>query len=102
MAYVEYEADGKTIKARVQQKTDTLANWMANTMPLKDGEPAFVITGEGQPLQIRLGWGGKIFSELPNWIDFNNAQRVAAQEPGVLVDDPSEETRYMEATEIGT
>lgn len=102
MAYVEYEADGKTIKARVQQKTDTLANWMANPMPLKDGEPAFVITGEGQPLQIRLGWGGKRFSELPNWIDFNNAQRVAAQDPGVLVDDPSEETKYMEVTEIGT
>lgn len=102
MAYVEYEADGKTIKARVQQKTDTLANWMANDNIVLAGEQAFVVNDDGTPLNFKIGDGTKPFRDLPNWIDFSNAQRVSSVAPGVLPAGPADETRYMEVTEIGT
>lgn len=102
MAYVEYEADGKTIKARVQQKTDTLANWMANDNIVLAGEQAFVVNDDGTPLNFKIGDGTKAFRDLPNWIDFSNAQRVSSVAPGVLPAGPAEETKYMEVTAIGT
>lgn len=102
MAYVEYEADGKTIKARVQQKTDTLANWMANDNIVLAGEQAFVVNDDGTPLNFKIGDGTKPFRDLPNWIDFSNAQRVSSVAPGVLPAGPAGETRYMEVTAIGT
>lgn len=102
MAYVEYEADGKTIKARVQQKTDTLANWMANDNIILAGEQAFVVNDDGTPLNFKIGDGTKPFRDLPNWIDFSNAQRVSSVAPGVLPAGPAGETRYMEVTAVGT
>src|SRR5690606_32303493 len=100
MAYVEYEADGKTIKARVQQKTDTLVNWMANDMVIKAGEQAFVINDDGTPLNFKIGDGTKAFRDLPNWIDFSNAQRVSSVAPGALPT-PTEENVYMVVTGVG-
>lgn len=90
--YVEYEADGKTIKARVQQKTDTLANWEANTLVLEAGEPAFVITDGGAPINFKIGDGTKRFSELPWWIDYAGGQYV--QVAGNALPTPTVELGY--------
>lgn len=76
MAYVEYEADGKTIKARVWQKVDTLANWEANSLVIGPGEQAFVIDGGGTPINFKIGDGTKKFSELPWWISYDQGQYV--------------------------
>ncbi|WP_293933130.1 hypothetical protein [Sphingobacterium sp. UBA6645] len=92
MAYVEYEADGKTIKARVQQKTDTLANWEANTKPILAGEQAFVIDGGGTPINFKIGDGTKKFSELPWWISYDQGQYV--QVVGNALPTPTVELGY--------
>lgn len=76
MAYVEYESDGKTIKARVMQKTDTLANWEANQLVLLQGEQAFVVDSGGTPINFKIGDGTKTFSELPWWIAYDQGQYV--------------------------
>src|SRR5690606_14851669 len=63
---------------------------------------AFVINDDGSPLNFKIGDGTKPFRDLPNWIDFSNAQRVSSVAPGVVPAGPDEETKYMEVTEIGT
>ena len=56
----------KTIlEARVKQKTATLEEWNANPLVLLDGEPAFVRTSDGAPMNIKIGDGTKTFAELP-------------------------------------
>lgn len=54
------------IEARVFQKVDTLANWMANTLVLGKGEQAFVKSDlDDTPIVFKIGDGVKKFSELP-------------------------------------
>lgn len=88
MAYVEYEIDGKTIKARVQQKTDTLDNWMANELVLLDGEQAFIVDSTGRVVNYRLGDGTRKFSELPDIIQYDQAAYIA------YVDEPTQPVAY--------
>lgn len=92
MAYVEYEADGKTIKARVWQKVDTLANWEANSLVIGPGEQAFVIDGAGTPINFKIGDGTKRFSELPWWISYDQGQYV--QVVGNALPTPTVELGY--------
>ena len=92
MAYVEYEADGKTIKARVWQKVDTLANWEANSLVIGPGEQAFVIDGAGTPINFKIGDGTKKFSELPWWISYDQGQYV--QVVGNALPTPTVELGY--------
>ena len=92
MAYVEYEADGKTIKARVWQKVDTLANWEANSLVIGPGEQAFVIDGGGTPINFKIGDGTKKFSELPWWISYDQGQYV--QVVGNALPSPTVELGY--------
>lgn len=88
MAYLVYEVDGKIIKARVQQKTDTLANWLANTNIILEGEQAFVVNDLGQPINFKIGDGTKTFSELPYWIRYDQAAYIQ------YTDTPTEEVAY--------
>lgn len=90
--YVEYEADGKTIKARVWQKVDTLANWEANTLVIGPGEQAFVVDSGGAPINFKIGDGTKRFSELPWWIDYAGGQYV--QVAGNALPTPTVELGY--------
>ena len=92
MTFVSYELDGKTINARVQQKTDTLANWEANTLVLKAGEPAFVVSEGGAPINFKIGDGTKRFSDLPWWIDYAGGQYV--QVAGNALPTPTVELGY--------
>lgn len=64
------------IEARVRQKTDTLANWNANDLVLLGGEPAFVLSQDGQPVNFKLGDGTKTFAELPYWIQYDQAAYI--------------------------
>lgn len=88
------------IDARVRQKVGTEAEWLANDLKLLDGEVAVVRTGDGTPVNLKFGDGNKKFSELPYFIDFNNAQRISSVSPGALPT-PAEENVYMVVTEIG-
>lgn len=63
----------QVIEARIRQKTDTLANWNANTLVLLSGEQAFVLNDAGQPVNFRIGDGTKTFAQLPNWITYDQA-----------------------------
>lgn len=92
MAYVEYEADGKTVKARVKQKTDTLANWEANALPLLEGEQAFVVDSGGAPINFKIGDGTKRFSELPWWIQYDGGQYI--QIAGNVLPEPTVDVGY--------
>jgi hypothetical protein len=65
------------IEARVKQKKDTLTNWMNNPLILLDGEQAFVVNSLGQGVNFRIGDGTKRFSDLPNWIAYDQAAYVA-------------------------
>lgn len=59
------------IDARVQQKTDTEANWLANPLVLLSGECAFVLgTDDETPINFKIGDGTKTFAELPYWINY--------------------------------
>lgn len=90
--YVEYEEDGKTIKARVWQKVDTLANWEANTLVIGPGEQAFVVDSGGAPINFKIGDGTKRFSDLPWWIDYAGGQYV--QVAGNALPTPTVELGY--------
>lgn len=89
------------IDARVRQKVGTEAEWLANDLELLDGEAAIVRTGDGTPVNLKFGDGNKKFSELPYFIDFNNAQRIPAVSPGALPT-PTEANTYMVVTEVGS
>lgn len=55
-----------TLEARVKQKKDTLENWMANPLPLLDGELGFVVgVNDTVPMIYKIGDGVKTFAELP-------------------------------------
>lgn len=84
MAYVEYESDGKTIKARVIQKVDTLANWNANNLILLKGEQAIVVDANGIPYNTKFGDGTKKFSELDFWIKYDQGQFISLGTSKVL------------------
>lgn len=93
MSNIEFSLDGKTIKARVFQKTDTLENWLANTNIIGPGEQAFVIGESGQPINFKIGDGTKTFSELPYWIRYDQAAYIQ------YTDTPTEDVAY---TIVGT
>lgn len=63
----------QVLEARIRQKTDTLANWNANTLVLLGGEPAYILNEDGTPVNFKLGDGTKTFAELPNWIAYDQA-----------------------------
>lgn len=61
------------LNARVQQKVDTEANWLAveDTLGvILDGEQAFVINDSGVGVNFKIGDGTKKFSELPYFITY--------------------------------
>lgn len=80
------------IEARVRQKTDTLANWNANDLVLLGGEPAFVLSQDGQPVNFKLGDGTKTFSELPYWIQYDQAAFIPVS--GLALPTPSQPVGY--------
>lgn len=63
----------RIIEARVKQKKDTLANWMANPLILLDGEQAFVLNANGREVNYKIGDGTKRFSELEFMIQYDQA-----------------------------
>lgn len=65
------------LEARVIQKVGTEAEWLANPLPLLDGEAAIVRTGDGMPVNLKFGDGGKTFAELPYFIDYSQAAYIA-------------------------
>lgn len=63
----------EVIKARVMQKVATEADWLtveAELGVILEGEQAFVIDGDGNPINFKIGDGTKLFSELPYFIAF--------------------------------
>lgn len=75
-----------TLEARVFQKTDTLANWMANPLILGKGEQAFVASSvDGVAVIFKIGDGSKKFSDLP-WPDFTVKDKIA---PGAFTGKPT-------------
>lgn len=81
-----------TIEARVKQKKDTLANWEANPMIILDGEQAFVVNGSGQPINFKIGDGTKRFSELPYWIQYDQAVFIPVS--GLALPTPTQPVGY--------
>lgn len=67
----------KILDARVRQKKDTLENWNNNPLVLLDGEQAFVVDENGQPINFKIGDGARTFAELPFWIQYDQGQYVA-------------------------
>lgn len=63
----------RIIEARVKQKKDTLANWMANPLILLDGEQAFVLNANGREVNYKIGDGTKTFAELEFMIQYDQA-----------------------------
>lgn len=80
------------LEARVKQKKDTLANWEANPMILLDGEQAFVVSDSGQPVNFKIGDGTKRFSELPYWIQYDQAAFVPVS--GLELPTPTQPVGY--------
>ena len=66
----------RILEARVKQKKDTLANWMANDLILLDGEQAFVVNDAGAGVNFKIGDGTKAFRDLPYWIAYDQAAFV--------------------------
>jgi hypothetical protein len=67
------EQDYEVINARVKQKIDTEANWIAgeNTLgPIFQGEQAFVQDANGNPVNFKIGDGMRTFSQLPYFIAY--------------------------------
>jgi hypothetical protein len=63
----------EVLNARVKQKVDTEANWIADEPTLGvilDGEQAFVIDEAGVAVNFKIGDGTKLFSELPYFIAY--------------------------------
>lgn len=63
----------EVIKARVQQKKATEADWLAvddELGPLLDGEQAFVVDDTGAGINFKIGDGTRKFSELPYFISY--------------------------------
>lgn len=63
----------QVIEARIRQKKDTLANWMANDLILLDGEQAFVLNANGREVNYKLGDGTKAFRDLEFMIAYDQA-----------------------------
>lgn len=54
------------LEARVKQKTDTVANWLANPLILLAGEQAFVKSDlDDVAITFKIGDGTKVFADLP-------------------------------------
>lgn len=65
------------LEARVIQKVGTEAEWLANPLPLLDGEAAIVRRADGMPVNLKFGLDGKTFAELPYFIDYSQAAYIA-------------------------
>ena len=71
------------LEARVQQKVDTEANWLANPLILLSGECAFVLgTDDETPINFKIGDGTKAFADLPYWINYAANVVIASTVPG--------------------
>jgi|GEM_PF-6821904 hypothetical protein len=88
----ELDLEGKVLDARVRQKKDTLAKWMANELILLDGEQAFVVDAGGQPINFKIGDGTKKFADLPYWIAYDQGQYVAVT--GTVLPTPTATVGY--------
>lgn len=85
-----------TIDARVQQKTDTEANWLANPLVLLNGECAFVLSADGTlPINFKIGDGTKPFSTLPYWINYASNIVIASTAPGGTLPSPATPGKIM-------
>jgi lysophospholipase L1-like esterase len=85
------------LQARVEQKVDTEANWLANPLPLLPGEQAFVLSPDGiTPMNFKIGVDGiKTFSELPYWIDYASNVVIASTAPGGTLPSPADAGKIM-------
>lgn len=78
------------LQARVEQKIDTEANWLANPLVLLSGECAFVLSSDGtHPVNFKIGDGTKTFSQLPYWIDYAANVVVPTVAPGGTLPAPT-------------
>ncbi|MEI2296406.1 hypothetical protein [Sphingobacterium sp. ML3W] len=57
-------------------KVDSEANWNANDLILGPGEPAWVVNTLDQGVNVKVGNGEKKFSELPYFIEYDQAAYV--------------------------
>lgn len=65
--------DYEVLNARVKQKINTEANWIAQETDfgvIFEGEQAFVQDESGNPVNFKIGDGTKLFSELPYFITY--------------------------------
>lgn len=53
------------LDARVQQKKDTLPNWIANELVPLSGEQCFVVDDDGGGINFKIGDGVRLFRDLP-------------------------------------
>ncbi|MDR2274344.1 MAG: hypothetical protein LBF27_25780 [Sphingobacterium sp.] len=75
------------IKARVWWKVDSETNWNANPLILGPGEPAWVINNNGQGVNVKIGDGTKLFSQLPYFIEYDQGQFEPIE--GTVLPEPS-------------
>jgi hypothetical protein len=78
------------IDARVRQKTDTLANWLANPLIILEGEQAFVVDNIGTPVNFKIGDGTKAFADLPYWIEYAANLVINTVAPGGTLSAPAQ------------
>lgn len=84
------------LDARVRQKTDTEAAWLANPLVLLDGEQAFVLAPDGvSPMNFKIGNGTQVFSALPYWINYAAGLVVPTVAPGGTLPNPGTTGRVI-------
>lgn len=77
------------LEARVEQKTDTEANWLVNPLILLAGECAYVLGPDSiTPINFKIGDGSKTFAELPYWINYAANVVVPTVPPGSTLPNP--------------
>ena len=61
-------------------------------MILLDGEQAFVVDGSAQPINFKIGDGTKRFSDLPFWIQYDQASFIPVS--GLELPTPTQSVGY--------
>lgn len=83
------------LQARVEQKVDTEANWLANPLILLSGECAFVEQVGGVPINFKIGDGTKTFADLPYWINYAANVVITPTSPGGTLPNPGSAGKVM-------
>lgn len=86
----------KTIKANVQQRSDTASNWTEKNPVLLDGEIAIVRTSAGET-RVKIGDGVKSFTQLP-YADERILNNVVTSVNGQTGDVTLDAVKYIEQT----